>query len=383
LRSVCLPGVRRRLAAQAAAGFFRKGTVDSVNARRRVVALFTAVATVLLAYVAIGTRRANPDVSEAGIRLNACVTADGGYRAECVQLMWDDAVSDGYLPTFVAAMERFVADHPVFEIPCHDQAHTAGIRAYERGSDPRTLVLEGASSLSVCDNGFLHGVLGALGRSSEGTEALPALLATCEQLPAPTDFDCAHAFGHAVWSATRDVMDAAAVCSNYAKQEKKNSCMLGVMMTILSPRHDPAEVPLFDSIDEAFVAYPGMCAESAALFGDEWPIQCFSMLGEAAVAEKVRENGTPLDDPALSAAALETVLGGAISPCTALPTAQVEPCRMAVYRAAVRQILGGSGTTVDALTAVCGTETALANDPDVCTRVLEKLPLPSDEVSSP
>jgi hypothetical protein len=338
--------------------------------RNRAVVAGTVVAAVVSIGVLTGVLR---DGAGIDAQLDACVSPDGStYNGDCLQLVWDNAVRDDRLRTFVPALERFVADHPGFEVPCHDEAHTAGIRAYELRGDIDALVLAGTSQRSVCDNGFLHGALGAMGRSGAGDGAVIEVIHACELLPEPGAADCVHASGHAVWPAVRNVTAAVGLCRNYSRTDRTYSCMFGVMMTVLSPQHDPLETPLFPGYREALAGYPSLCAEGTALLGADWMSSCLMPLGEMAVTEAVRTADMPLDSPTIRVEHVEDLLDSAIVPCATTSTSVVGPCRFAVYRAVFRQLAGNRNRTLPWRDAICATATARAHDPEKCETALRE-----------
>jgi hypothetical protein len=53
-------------------------------------------------------------------------------------------------------------------------------------------------------------------------------------------------------------------------------------MTILSPQHDPVELPFIVNLSQAMDLFPKMCEDSFAssLLGDDWLLECYQPLGE-------------------------------------------------------------------------------------------------------
>lgn len=339
------------------------------------VAMVSAAALVYVASV----RRADPGVDGVRARLDACIAADAvyGYREDCVQSVWDNAVRDGYLPTFVGVMEMFVAAHPKFEIPCHDQAHTAGIRAYETSGDGLKLVLEGISGTSVCDNGFLHGVMGELGRTRD-PDRVAEIMTVCEQVPSPVQADCIHAVGHAVWPAVRDAGAAAELCSTYREPIRVHPCMSGVMMSVLSPQHDPAETPMYTDIDAAMTAYPALCRESGETLGEQWFLECFLPLGEAVVNHTALTLDIVRQTQRIDPQHIERLARNSLEYCVLLTEPSLRACRRGVYRAAVRRVSLGPGEVDRIHALLCDTRAAQSNDPGTCRKVLIESPLPAD-----
>jgi hypothetical protein len=204
------------------------------------------------------------------------------YTRPCLSAAWEAAITTGSIAAFVTELEAIVAVTPRMEVPCHDEAHSAGIRAHATGGNPVELLVAGVSQRSVCDNGFVHGLIGALARTDGSPATVARIMTACDRISEPGRGSCVHGSGHAVWTVTRSMIGATELCSTYPLQTDRRLCMSGVLMTVMSPSHDPAEEPAIGSIAEAVSQVPVMCAESDAtsLLGEEWLLECYQPLGE-------------------------------------------------------------------------------------------------------
>jgi hypothetical protein len=308
---------------------------------RRLVAV--SVAFALSVTVAISIKAPWLAVDDAGSTLNVtasiCMTGVDTYDSECLEENWLEAANSGELPLFTTDLDETVARHPGIDIACHDQAHAAGVSAYDSGTDPYTLITAGTSQAQSCDNGFVHGVIGAFARDRAQDEDLPKLASVCIGIPEPGRRSCVHGSGHAVWTVESDIIEATRACLAYRTTRDVGDCIAGVLMTILSPEHDPAEKALFSTVDEALAKYPGICASmyESGLVEPE-VARCMFPLAEMVVNDEANKRGGVFNKPE-TADPIGPVLESSLEKCAGTGNRLERECGLAMYQAVFRHLV--------------------------------------------
>ena len=267
-----------------------------------------------------------------------CMTGPDEYNRRCLLENWVNAAQNDKLANFIDNLDSTVEQNPGIGIACHDEAHYSGFMAFKAGIDPMKLILEGSSKLLSCDNGFVHGVIGAFARNGATEQDLPMIFETCLEIDEPARRSCVHGSGHAVWAVVEDVVKSTTTCVKYKSNRDIGDCIAGVLMTMLSPMHEPGQESIYSNDAEALMKFPSVCEMMYAtdLVNPEL-VLCMFPLGEFIVNREANARGgvfNNVDQYEL----IKPVLDASIQYCNGVIENLIRECKQAVYQAVARHI---------------------------------------------
>jgi hypothetical protein len=132
----------------------------------------------------------------------------------------------------VSAVEQALTQDQRLWMSCHEALHDTGKRVYAN----ITMILDHVRdpTMTICDSGLLHGLLGAYVTREPSGSHLEDILNVCRSLSTPTlRGACGDSVGHALWESTPDFYTAALRCGEPGPESA--SCVGGVFMQMYFP----------------------------------------------------------------------------------------------------------------------------------------------------
>lgn len=255
---------------------------------------------------------------------------DVSLRGICLEQQWVGAGRSGSLRAFADDLDVAVSALPELEQFCHNSGHAAGRQLLAAEIPVDTLLLSGASRVSACDNGVIHGVLENLHTVGDSDKFDRAVRA-CQELSSfgeRTSVDCGHGLGHGAQRSYSSFDQQYEVCLRFRGDfaKARSGCLHGVLMNhfrdmqdrpIVVPFDDPAAVELVVSACEV------VAEVDRALEQDCWFFAAAPFLANA-------EQSLDSYDGPVDWGRAESSWRSAYQACDQFPVAGHDPCRSSV-----------------------------------------------------
>lgn len=155
----------------------------------------------------------------------------------CILEVMLSAADAGHLALMQEALVSQISKTPGLYNACHNAGHQAGQRAFKNSGDIAALIR--ANTTATCNYAVGHGVLDGFAFSNPTDQQFLLAAQACDYMRdrgnQPVFGLCTDGLGHAAWTSTENVTDAAARCDLLIYADGRSACGSGIIMQMYEP----------------------------------------------------------------------------------------------------------------------------------------------------